>query len=257
LEKAAMDMLSEMQWVRISEFLLAVGRVRVCREFGVEISRRIGQLIPHDQSRVYFINDNGKICDEELFGVKKDWSLAYFNYYSKIDAGRWNISDRSNMKYSGGQAFVGKIDWTKAIGLDEFTKYYVEPQRIRSSMGLGLRDGANLKCVVILDRTSRHDFSEKDLYTLRIAQSHLDNLYANLYVDSSQEKVLHMLLEPDLPLTARESEIAGLLRDGLTPTSISRRLSLSLATVYKHISNIHGKFHVSNRQELMLRLLEK
>ncbi len=83
-------------------------------------------------------------------------------------------------------------------------------------------------------------------------QPHLDNLHRNLYVLSSTGISNG---EARKVLTAREAQIAGLLCKGMTPAKIARTLSLSLPTVYRHIANIHAKLGVSNRQELLLRLM--
>jgi DNA-binding CsgD family transcriptional regulator len=55
-------------------------------------------------------------------------------------------------------------------------------------------------------------------------------------------------------LTARESEIAGLLYKGFVPKVIGDRLSVSLTTVNTHIAHIYEKMAVSSRQELLVRL---
>jgi DNA-binding CsgD family transcriptional regulator len=251
-----MNRLNIEQWVKVNDFLLAVGCVRERRGFCVEIIRRIGDLIPYDQARIYFINDNGKICDEELFSVHKDWSLAYLDYYSKLDNGKWSIDYRISSDFAQ-QNSTGQVDWAESPYPDEFFRDYIKPQKIMYSMGFGLHDAANnSKCVFMLDRTGHCCFSGGEYSVIRAIQPHLDNLHKNLCLSAGRDDIFHMRIESDESLTVRESEIAALLCGGVTPLSISRQLFLSQATVYKHISNIHLKLHVSNRQELMLKLLE-
>lgn len=59
------------------------------------------------------------------------------------------------------------------------------------------------------------------------------------------------------PLTPRESEILGLMSEGLPNKTIAGRLSISERTVTTHIANIYAKLHVNNRvsaiQEAMRR----
>ena len=43
----------------------------------------------------------------------------------------------------------------------------------------------------------------------------------------------------------------------MTPNRIGQTLCVSLPTVYRHIANIHAKLGVSNRQELLLKLLDQ
>jgi DNA-binding NarL/FixJ family response regulator len=51
------------------------------------------------------------------------------------------------------------------------------------------------------------------------------------------------------PLTARESEVLGLLGRGLSNKMIARELHISEHTVKFHISSIYSKLGVSNRAE--------
>ena len=49
--------------------------------------------------------------------------------------------------------------------------------------------------------------------------------------------------EPEFPLTPRETEILGLLAQGLRPAEVARQLFISVSTVRKHISNACEKLH--------------
>jgi len=55
-------------------------------------------------------------------------------------------------------------------------------------------------------------------------------------------------------LTARESEILGLLVEGLASKQIARGLAISLLTVNGHLRSLYRKCHVSGREELLGRL---
>jgi ATP/maltotriose-dependent transcriptional regulator MalT len=50
-------------------------------------------------------------------------------------------------------------------------------------------------------------------------------------------------------LSARELEILLLAARGLSNHQISRRLSISEATVKRHLANVYGKMSVSSRME--------
>ena len=55
-------------------------------------------------------------------------------------------------------------------------------------------------------------------------------------------------------LTARESEILGLLVDGLASKQVARKLAISLLTVNGHLRSLYRKCRVSGREELFGRL---
>lgn len=56
---------------------------------------------------------------------------------------------------------------------------------------------------------------------------------------------------PAEPLSVREREVLGLIREGLTNDEIAQRLYLSLPTVKWHISNIYGKLGVRSRTQAL------
>jgi LuxR family maltose regulon positive regulatory protein len=51
------------------------------------------------------------------------------------------------------------------------------------------------------------------------------------------------------PLTQRELEVLHLIADGLKNQEIADRLVISVATVKRHVTNIHGKLSVSRRTQ--------
>lgn len=48
---------------------------------------------------------------------------------------------------------------------------------------------------------------------------------------------------PELPLTSRETQVLGLLAQGLRPREVAQRLCISVHTVRKHIGNASEKLH--------------
>ena len=58
------------------------------------------------------------------------------------------------------------------------------------------------------------------------------------------------------PLSERELEVLRLVAQGLTNREVSHRLVVSIATVKKHMENIHGKLYVNNRTQAVARARE-
>jgi DNA-binding CsgD family transcriptional regulator len=257
---------SELPWTKIHEFLLEIGNIREPKELCTQVVKKIYPLIPYDQARAYFVNDSGKIYDQVLIGVEQTWSDVYVGYYSRIANGRYSIPNRLERgrysipsrhergRYSIPRLDGGVYDWTN-YECDEFTTEYIRPQRLNYTAGFGFNDADGLiKSFYCLDRTGRSEYSQKEIDIMSIVQPHLDNLHQNLFVLASTGANIKNP-EARKALTKRESQIAGLICKGMTPIKISRTLFLSLPTVYRHIANIHAKLDVSNRQELLLRLM--
>jgi DNA-binding NarL/FixJ family response regulator len=52
-------------------------------------------------------------------------------------------------------------------------------------------------------------------------------------------------------LTLREQEVLALVADGLTSGEVGARLGITVRTIQKHLENMHRKFGVSSRAELI------
>lgn len=238
-------------WRKMNDFLLKVGSVHESRDFCVELLREFQKLIPFQQGRAIFLNANGEIEDAALLGVDKWWWDAYQNYYCDLlERKYFPREERSRVI---GYTTAGICEWISASDDNEFVTDYIRPQKLTYCLGFDLRDLDNrVKCVFSLDRTSETAYSSCELELFHAVKPHLNNLFANMYAAAcSREK------PADTLLTAREREIGRLLCDGMTPAHIAANLTLSPSTVYRHIANIHKKLHVSNRQELMLKLLKE
>jgi DNA-binding NarL/FixJ family response regulator len=59
----------------------------------------------------------------------------------------------------------------------------------------------------------------------------------------------------DLALTKRETEIAGLVSQGLGNKAVAGQLGVVEGTVKSHLHSIYRKLHVSNRTGLVLRVI--
>jgi DNA-binding CsgD family transcriptional regulator len=247
---------SKIPWMKINDFLLDIGNIRDPKEFCVQVLDKIYPLIPFDQARIYFLNESGKICDEVLYGVEKRWSDVYREYYSILENCRYSISTIiENGFYSIPNLMASVYNWGN-YECDEFITDYIKPQGLNHSIGFGFHNANSfIKCAYTLDRTSKTGYTHEEIDLLNVIQPHLDNLHMNLFVLALKNNTFIKKTEVQNPLTKRESELAELLCNGMTPTRISKQLFISLPTVYRHIANIHEKLNVSNRQELLLKLM--
>jgi NarL family two-component system response regulator LiaR len=82
----------------------------------------------------------------------------------------------------------------------------------------------------------------------RVMQEVRDQLGDNIH--TSKEQTTQTLADP---LSARETEVLGLIADGLTNSEIAQRLFISKGTVKRHINNIYSKLEVRHRTESVAR----
>ena len=247
-------------WPEIYDFVLECGHIRDPKDFSLHIINKIGALVPFDQARLYFVNDNGTVYDEFLVGIDKKWVREYHEYYSQLENGRYSIFGKAmkNGHYSYVQRADARVREWQNCEPDEFVTNYVKQLGLKYSFGFNLHDVHNsVKSIFVLDRITDIKYSKDELDVVALALNQLENLHRNLFVQPPKENNAISQLKEDVPLTAREAEIAELLKSGVSPNNISQKLCISQTTVYKHIAHIHEKLHISNRQELMVKLLAK
>lgn len=241
----------------VYDFVLSCGRIHEPREFAIGIIRDVERLVPFDQARVYFYNGNNRIMDQHLVGIDKKWVTAYFEYYSRIENGRYgiplDICDEMNPYRPS--SVISTRDWSDAPS-DEFINDYIRPLGIKHSLGFNLYDHmGQAKVFFMLDRTTPVKYTGNEIMTLCMAVPQLNNLHKNFFVQSAGKSGIDKVDWEATGLTKREIEIASLLCHGISPNNISKKLHIAQSTTYKHIAHIYEKLHVSNRQELLVRLL--
>jgi LuxR family transcriptional regulator of spore coat protein len=237
----------------INDFLIDCGKSDSPRELSVKIIECMEKIIPYDQARIYFLDQKNVIIGEILLGVDKRWMNAYKDYFSQILDGRYSVT---KMLSKNSFCSVKNIDYTVCLN-DEFVRDYIRPQRILNNISFALRDQHGIiRKLLMFDRTGKVGYSKQDLTIFAKIMPLLQNLHKNYYIQPKSEDEFSFNGEkPTSILTKRESEIAMMIKDGFTPERIAQALFMSCATVYKHIEHIHKKLHVSNRQELILKLL--
>lgn len=242
---------TEIPWERMNRAILNCGEVHEEHSFGANAVQQLHDIVPYDQARVYFLDDGGRVRDQVLIGVERRVVEEYLDYYAKIENGCYDVAQRIRLHRTQS---LPVLDWRSDPKPDQFQREYLRPQGIHYSTGMLLRDlYGSPRVLFCLDRTVNISFSHTEMETLSCFGAHLNNLYRNFYVVLDHANGASDDLKR---LTPREREICRCLTQGTSPAAIAEKLCVSRPTVYKHIANIHEKLHVSNRQELLLRLLE-
>jgi DNA-binding CsgD family transcriptional regulator len=97
--------------------------------------------------------------------------------------------------------------------------------------------GMNLRLLV--GRSEGQPFSDPDRFLVRLLQPHLQPLFLRTL------RSVIPAVEP--PLTERQRQILGLVREGKTNQQVARQLGISPGTVRKHLENSYSRLHVQSR----------
>lgn len=191
------------------------------------------------------------------------------------------IVDDHAMVRSGLKDFIYAFDWMEPVGEAQNGIEAVDfcaandVDVVLMDMVMPLMDGSEAtrrimalgKPVKIIALTSFH---EQDLVQQALKAGAMSYLLKNVSADDlavaiqaahagrstlapeATEALIHAArqnTEVGFDLTAREREILALLGKGLSNLEISRQLSISMATVKYHLTNIFSKLGVKNRVE--------
>ncbi|MDO5424166.1 MAG: helix-turn-helix transcriptional regulator [Eubacteriales bacterium] len=243
---------------RVYQFLLRCGNEHDPTHFCGAIAKELHHLIPYDQARVLFLDSSGKIRSSLLYGVDKQTWQTFLDYY--LDGCTVSSYSLKEPLHLSENEKVHVCDWTDqdtCEAYDLFESTYVRPLQLKYCLGMGLTDQHNcIRCILSFDRTKPIPYSEDELRLIRRLRPLLDNLFINFFTAQNTALNQDDFLFREYSLTKREKEIASLLLSGASPSSISERLCISVATAYKHIANMYKKMHVTNRQEFIARLYE-
>lgn len=246
--------ISRKQEEQIYQLLLRCGAQRTISDFCSQLVKDLASLVPYDQARVLFLDRSGKIYDSRLFGVnERQWKDFMYYYNNDLVLSRYSLKEP--IRLSQKEKVYAQNYW---YNLDEeaedksvFVDDYVRSLHLYHSMGIGLSDQENcIRSIIVLDRMQDIPFTFHEVELAKVIQPLLENYHIDLLLAAGLASSPLQSFKQTYFLTKREAEIVGLLMDGLTPSLISKRISVSVATVYRHVANIYQKCHISNRQEL-------
>ncbi|WP_258360130.1 helix-turn-helix transcriptional regulator [Moorella sulfitireducens] len=243
----------DIPWEKIYNFVLTCGYAHELNHFCIKILTKIEELCPFDQALIYFLDGNGKVCNQYLMNIDEQWSAMYLGYYSKIEGGRYGLA-RVVLETSI-KPIVKIREWEREPP-SKFIYDYIRPRGLKYSLGFALFDINGIpRTVFALDRTKDKKFTNVEVTAVYLAVLQLNNLHKNLFYRQPYKNGTEKINWETIDLTPREREIVDLLCQGVSPANISKLLHISRHTTYSHIAHIYEKMNVSSRQELLVRLL--
>ena len=179
----------------------------------------------------------------------------YLEYYAKTANGY--CKPLKNLRENPTKPTINIRTWKKEMST-EFVSNYIHSRGLNYSLGFVLFDtNGRPRTLFALDKTKDANFTDTEFMTLSLVVPQLNNLHKNFFCQQTRRQAVNQLFWETTDLTARELEIVNLLCQGISPAVISQSLYISQSTTNKHIAHIYKKMHVSNIQELLVRMLAK
>jgi len=243
----------EIPWQKIYDLTLTCGNMHELKAFSTEILSGLKELCDFDQSLVYFLDGNGKIYNQYLLNIDKQWSTMYLEYYSKTEHGGYITL--KNLRENPAKPTIRIRTWKEEVSSEFFTNY-IRSRGLKYSLGFVLFDiNGRPRTLFALDKTKGENFTDTEFMTLCLIVPLLNNLHKNFFCRQSRQQAVDQISWETTDLTSREIEIVNLLCQGISPAVVSQSLYISQSTTNKHIAHIYKKMHVSNIQELLVRIL--
>lgn len=246
-----MDEIKDSVFREIYQFVLACGSEHTLYSFALKILTELKKICPFDEGLIYFLDGNTQVKKFYLFHIDDYWNNLYLEYYDKIvpleasfsKGGVWKNREQP------GQCAMEVIDWDSSE-LKEFVQDFIHDRGLKYTCAFLLYDlEGKARTVICIDRTREAAFRQDELQKVELAIPLLNNHHKKFFAHARLQQ------EETLPLTPRELQVATMLCRGLSPASISKTLYIAITTTYKHIDNICKKLHVSNTQELIVKML--
>ena len=240
------------EWDFINQISLKIHASEDREEMVNNVFSFLQNLISFDYASFYLYNNGNAVCPVG-YNFSQEELLSYINGWEAYDPFkplRTLLCD-----YSHPAIRANEYVFKKAADEEEYYKLW-QIKDIKYSIFAGLGYNSTILGSISLYRkeSSDKDFSDRDLKIMNLLKSHI-----NIWLWRDQK---HSELETVLPgtlyemkkqyhLTDRELEVIGLWREGFTDKEICERISISLNTLKKHISNVFGKLNINSRVELL------
>ncbi len=215
--------------------------------------KKLHMLLPFSYGSILLTEQNGDsprfhdpVCDpDELLEIEEQ--------YIQI-AGKDHTSWSMDMDSSSVICESMMLSDEKRLSTPVYRQCYSR-FNIYDSLQVNIASHGKFLGVLTLYRTTREGaFQEDDLFPMHILSRHLNRLFYQSLVLQNPEGRRYDLtehLQQKFSLTDREAQILRHLFSGDSDITIAGKLSISPATLKKHLQHIYRKLQISSRWELM------
>ncbi len=244
--------ITNQKWLQINNIILEIEKAINLEHLRLSFLEQISLIIPHAKSFFdlgYLKQGNAVFFDARSTNMTENELNDYYKQYQSSDYIAWMLSGDGPVYYRDSQLISDDLRQKSA-----FYQNWLKPLGVYYSIGSSLFDHETLYGSVTLFRSHENDFSDEDVYILRILSEHLTAKLSSMYPQGIRKPDT---IESDssfpekYQLTSRENEIINLINHGLSNKEIAQKLCISESTVKKHNYSIFSKLNVHTRTQLI------
>ena len=246
---------TDVDWHGVYDVVSKCSKCHDPRGFGMAFLDHIQKICPFQQGLAYLIDANHKLSGYYLKNIEEHYNRAYLDYYAQTDDRFYNCF--IDLREDPNRPVINVHNWMEEYS-SEFIPEYINERGVKHSVGFALFDlDGNIRLVIALDRMVVQPFTNRELYHLQLIRELLNECFKNFFYHGNSWSQIDKDYLRIANLTAREIEVVDYMSQGISPANISKILCISQSTTYKHIAHIYSKLGVSNKQELLVKLLRK
>lgn len=177
---------------------------------------------------------------------EEEFVIGYDNIYYSKSYSRWIHYEEEPIVYRETDFITSEMREKS-----EYYKFYLKPKNLIYSCGCELiSEKKNLGVVTLYREEEKGDYSDEELYILKLLMPHLINALSCM-MTNDEYIIPDFNVFDNMGLTSREMQVLKLICKGYDNNAISEHLFISINTVKKHIYNIFSKLEVNTRMQLM------
>lgn len=249
-------LLSQQKWLQINYLVLTMAKQGDIEQLRHVFLEELGNLIPHKKAffDMGYIRDNSAVFFDPLsLNMTKEELNAYYDNFQSSDYTAWMLPESGPVYYRDSQIISHEARQNTAI-----YRNWMKPMGVYYSIGSTLYSSGTLYGSITLFRDEQEDFTEEDLFVLQILSEHVTANFVRMYPNGIKKSPAYNVgggFAEKYNITARESEIIGLIFRGLSNREIGDSLFITENTVKKHVNTVFQKLNVKTRTQLIQLLL--
>lgn len=239
----------------MNDIIYKIHTIEDCDEMRKSVLEMLNYLIPSDIITFYLSSSDNpyELARPVGIGMPDDKWQLYLDLYQEIDYTRWTFA----APQAGVYRETDLMNDEARINTPFYQRMFVPANVHYSVIMTIIYEGRFLGCVNLFRKEEAGDYTEEEVMMLDMLKGHL-GYRLNVMLKKYKERKIRYPdgneLKTVYGLTARETEIAYLMLEGISKEDICDDLCISPNTLKKHTLNIYKKLEINSWRE-MLKLL--